>query len=117
MKNDFIQEYTAQTPDLIWQEVEKTQAGTRVRRLSKQEIDEIIGEVETHPWGYIITHGGAVSKSYKYSAEATYLSVAWYTWRHKKWIHFSASRDNARKISYGPGSESKKDFNKKRHGG
>ncbi len=61
----------------------------------------LVEAVASRPWGYAHGDGGKVPVCYRYKAETTYLTLAWYSWRGQKHVYLSACRDVAGVVSYG----------------
>lgn len=81
--------------------LETAEKGARARTFPREKIPELAKIMEKQPFGYVEGHGGYVAKSYRYSADTTYLTLAWYTQSGQKKTSISAYRGYAPKVAYG----------------
>jgi len=81
--------------------LEEAEKRAKARTLPRERLGEVVEAVTFHPAGYVRGDGGGVPKSYRYRAETTHFTLAWYTWRREKHVFLSACRGYAEKVKYG----------------
>jgi hypothetical protein len=92
--------YTADVEAQIRQALNDAQQRCRTRLVNKQDFDKAIAYINDLPFGSVSVNGGAVSLSYRHSADTTFVGINWYTWRRQKWVYWSVGRNKARKVAY-----------------
>jgi hypothetical protein len=87
---DTSEEYSSDTVERIWTEVQRIQAINDPYKLAREDIDAIAQLIDSHPYGEVIADSRAAGEKRPRNTyrNKTILHVAWYSWRRKKWVYY-----------------------------
>jgi hypothetical protein len=81
-------EYTSDTINQIWADVQEVQESGIGRKILPKDLDYAAKKIESQPYGEIIIHAQCARKDFAWLDDDVQLNVSWYSWRHKKYIRW-----------------------------
>lgn len=87
-----VEEYTADTLERIWADVQKLQNGFYSRRLTREDIYKALQPVIARPYGQTTLDAHCGGRKAPKRGKKTLLQIWWYSWRRQKYIKWSCRR-------------------------
>lgn len=80
------EEYSSDTIERIWADVQQAQGKRRARVLTRDDIGKALQIVAVHLYGEITIDACCSGRKAPRKGEKTELHISWYSWRRKKWV-------------------------------
>lgn len=106
------EEYTADTLEHIWADVQEVQKDVRSRKLEWEDIYKAGQIMFVRPYGTMTIDAGSRGRCLPQSGPKTVLVINWYTWRGKKWARWLAYRTAVKEEDAGSDIKIEEDYDK-----